>query len=917
MGDRQGDGHDGSLISAIEKAGLKAFEPSGDETSRLEGQREFSTLLSRTKTIALMTALSKLTQPDRVPGWLRIHLMDVLTLLPQRPDGVRAALEFVFSVHPSSTVRIAEAATPQKRGANITMEALKLASNLLSASPATVAPDQWYAGVAPQLLALLDGREGPDLVKAAAYVIGFGVLGRKQFGAPGAPGWKAFAEPLLSKINPDLSREPKTEPLVFSAGPDEVVDLRKEIILVEADELHTALRRLSSLLDSHLNPGLTKRLLAPLTSSLWTLSTWPPATKEFDERYRHPARALLQIYFKLAGSPEKFQALLNNLLTNGSMDTFRPRWVYDLVGNSSLQVIRLRGDANARDLVPNLGLLESKSDDFVELLQSVGTDSDISTLFLNLLRSSLGPTENVQEIKIILEDESPKDPTVQLVEAKVLQKMMEKETMSEKLVTGWKQLLELVSQFLDRSQTSSTVNDDTTPLALSLLNLVVTAPGFQKSNVPADMLKSIESSLDRISKLQDADVSHTARNLSLLLKYRDSLDDPSEQTTAPTDRQIEDRKTYNLAISYITQADSPPPVRTEGLNLLSGLIRANSPILDIQSTLVLLSSLLNEDDDYINLTVVRLFAQLANKHPRSTTKEILDHYVDANELEPTDTRLRFGEALLQVIQRLGETFSGEIAKQTGEALLAIAGRRAYRPKTKARQERAERLQQMRNKAAREAWQGEVPSLADSDDEEEEGKLTDEEKARNEIIARIVGGWDSKRGAEDVRMRASALSIFSVCVETNMPGLGPSLVQGAVDLCLNVLALESGAETGILRRAGIILIHHVVKALADARESGRRLGFALADASRADIARSLEYVAQTDNDGLVRQHASDVVESLRNLQLSALVPAVSEIRGDGDGPAALTRIAGLDIGLDSRPSLPALEPGVRPKIEEIE
>ncbi|KAI1214422.1 uncharacterized protein F4807DRAFT_408030 [Annulohypoxylon truncatum] len=914
MENQQVDGQHGSLVSAIEKTGLKAFQPSSDEASRLEGQREFSALLSRTKTVALMSSLTKLTQPDRVPGWLRIHLMDVLTLLPQRPDGVRAALEFVFSVHPSSTVRISEAATPQKRGANITMEALKLASNLLSAPPTTVSPDQWYTGIAPQLLALLDGKEGPDLVKAAAYVIGFGVLGRKQFGAPGTPGWKAFAEPLLTKINTNLSQEPKAEPLVFSAGPDEVVDLRKEVVLVRPDELYTALKRLSSLLDSHPNPGLTKRLLSPLMSSLWTISTWPPTTKEFDERYRYPATTLLRIYLKLSGSPEKFQALLDNLLANGSVDASKPRWIYDLVGDSNLQVKRLRGDANAVDLVSNLGLLESKSDDFVELLQSVGTDSDISALFLNLLRSSLGPAETVHEIKIIPEAEPTKDPTIQLTQAKVLQKMMEKEALSDKLVTGWKQVLELVSQFLDRSQSSSTAaNDDTTSLALSLLNLVVTAPGFQKSNAPTDIIESIEKSLEGISKSQDTDVSQTARNLSLLLKYRDSLDDPSEQTTAPTDRQIEDRKTYNLAISYITQADSPPPVRTEGLNLLSGLIRASSPILDIQATLVLLSSLLNEDDDYINLTVVRLFAQLADKHPRSTTKEILDHYVDANEQETTDARLRFGEALLQVIQRLGETFSGEIAKQVGEALLSIAGRRAHRPKTKAKQERQERLQQLKNKAARDAWQGEVPTLADSDDEESQ---TEEERARNEIIAQIVSGWDSKRGAEDIRMRASALSLFSAGIETNISGLGAPLVQNAVDLCLNALALESGPETGILRRAAIVLILHVVRALADARESGKRsLGFALAEQSRAEIARALEYVAQTDTDGLVREHARDVVESLHNWRLSALVPAASEVRGDG--PAALTRLAGLDIGVDARPSLPALEPGVRPRIEEVE
>lgn len=185
MEDRQANGQDGSLVSAIEKAGMKAFQPQSDEASRSEGQREFSAILSRTKTIVLMSALSKLTQPDRVPDWLRIHLIDVLTILPQRPDGVRAALEFVFAVHPLSTVRTSEVGTPQKQGAYITMEALRLATNLLSAPPSTVAPDQWYAGIAPQLLTLLDGKEGPDLVRAAAFVIGFGVLGRKQFGAPG------------------------------------------------------------------------------------------------------------------------------------------------------------------------------------------------------------------------------------------------------------------------------------------------------------------------------------------------------------------------------------------------------------------------------------------------------------------------------------------------------------------------------------------------------------------------------------------------------------------------------------------------------------------------------------------------------------------------------------------------------------
>lgn len=37
----------GSLLSALEATGTKAFNPSGDDGSRAEGQREFGALISR------------------------------------------------------------------------------------------------------------------------------------------------------------------------------------------------------------------------------------------------------------------------------------------------------------------------------------------------------------------------------------------------------------------------------------------------------------------------------------------------------------------------------------------------------------------------------------------------------------------------------------------------------------------------------------------------------------------------------------------------------------------------------------------------------------------------------------------------------------------------------------------------------
>lgn len=138
-----------------------------------------------TSTWILLPALNSLIKPDVLPPWLRDPLLQALTRLPLRPDGVRGTLEFVFSVHPSTQDAAAHSQQPQKSGANITHEAVAVATRLLSTVPATLSPDEWYGGIAPQLFALFDGDAGEDLAKTAAQIVGFGILGRKQMGAPG------------------------------------------------------------------------------------------------------------------------------------------------------------------------------------------------------------------------------------------------------------------------------------------------------------------------------------------------------------------------------------------------------------------------------------------------------------------------------------------------------------------------------------------------------------------------------------------------------------------------------------------------------------------------------------------------------------------------------------------------------------
>ncbi|KAL2880547.1 hypothetical protein SGCOL_004269 [Colletotrichum sp. CLE4] len=806
-------------------------------------------------------------------------------------------MEFIFSVHPSSTLKVSEAATPQKRGANITQEAMAVVTRILTSPPAIVSPENWFSKVAPQLIVLLDGTEGAELSVAAAQIIMFGVLGRKQFGAPGTPGWNVFVEPLLHNLDP--SRDSKSATPHIEAEETEIVDLSKKAVLVTADDLFVTLRRMSSMINSTPYPAQTKRILDPVLAQLWALSCQSKGNKRTEDRYSKPSRSLLHTFLKLSVSVSKLHEVVENLLYQGEY-TKMPQWRYQSTPDGDLQICAIPLGQGSQLPELDWAEIQTRSEALIRLLTASCTPEETSTFFLELLGRWFQSTVTARRPEFLakMEDSQAQDDIKQLLEITILQKMLEQ--IPDKLISRVTQVTELVAQILDPSGLQDQ-SDDIIAVALSLFNLVITAPSFKKSSLKAEVLQALETSLAKLGAAGRPEVSPTAKNLTLLLRYREAIDPTEEGAFVPSDKQIEDRRTYKLALEYITQADNPPPIRSEGINLLSGLVASDSSVLDVQATLVLLSSLLQDSEDFINLRVVKLLTQLANKHPKATTQEILEYYLDLKETSSTDVRLRFGEALVQVIERLGETFAGDVARRVSETLLSIAGRRGHRPKTEAKQSREKRLQDMKKKQAEDAWGGDVPDLSDD--------MTEEELAKSEILTQIVEGWESKRGSEDVRMRASALSIFSVGLETSIAGIGPDLVSIAVDLCINVLTLEREIEKGIIRRAAILVVLGFVKALDSAKQSGRKLGFGLTDQSREDITRTLKYVAVTDNDGLVQQHARDVIESLENWQLSSMVAS-----GVNTGEPSIGRLAGLTIDQDR--SLPSVNTK-RPRIEEIE
>lgn len=870
--------------------------------------------------------LNLLVQPDRTQTWLRVPLISALALLPLRLRGVQDTIEFVFSIHPSSRLNVP---TGNNKRSGISHDALNAASRLLSAPPGGMTPDNWFSGIAPQLLSLLHGEGEPEMDKAAAFIIGFGILGRKQYGAPGRllvficmtftdykgmPGWKAFVEPILQCIDPNMG--PKTS--VEEPSKDLIITFGAPNVLVSSERVAKGIRDLSTLLTSHPHPSLTKRLLRPVLLPLWAMASWYKGNETTESTICKPARWLLSTLVQLSPSSQDskngpveisssyiMSIILKNLTYKGGSIPDQYCWEYVASKDGGIQI--QESSVVTQDILPDVEEIDVAVDGFIAFVATLGSTADfdveISSLFISLCSkwfSENAPTKQRSKILTRVESASQDlDFRAKLVEAKVMQKMMA--AFPDKLIVDSHQVLELASKVLsDTTEGSEDGNssEDTVSVALSLLNIVFASPSFKGASEIKSM-DAIEASLHAISRSGSQETSTTAKNLLLLLRFRSSTDEPEDpEVSKPTDQQLEDRKTYNLALSYLTGIDSPPPVRAQGLELISNLIRANSSTLDIPALLVLFSSLLQDTEEYIYLRAIQSIILLSHRHPKAVPKDLIDRYVDPTEVYELDQRLRLGEALLQVIQNSPLAFSGEGAKSACEGLLFVAGRRGYRPKTEQEQHKRNKLKRKQNQEAEEAWDGPVPQL---------DEVLEIESQDNEILAQLISGWESKRGSEDVRIRASAISILGSAIETNVAGIGSRLVSAAVDLSIHILTLEPEIEKGILRRAAILLVMHFVKALDVARAEGKKLGFGFVGQSLEDVQRILEYVGETDNDGLVQQHARDVIEGLQAWQINVLLP-------EKEGPAELQELAGLSIN----PGRGSESAGrMRPRIEEIE
>lgn len=949
----------------------------------------------RTPTSPLLPTLSSFLQPNAAP-WFKALISSRVSKIALREDGVIHIIWFLASQFAPALGEGIGVSEPSPNGPPITVQAIMQISKLLSSVPQDTDPTYYYETIAPQLLALIDS-EDPDLRRTAAYVVGSGILGRKTYGAPGTIGHSIFIEPLFKAITATIDTNSSRWLRFFGPQGQAIVQphTAPTDILVGELTLSLALDRLSVMALQHPNPGLVKRLVQPILLPLWGLTCFTQSKKNKKVLY-DKSWALLQTFFTLSPGFPSYIKLTDNLLWDGGIS-----WTYkEGIGGgvtlikregSEFDVIRLLDelDLHADNFSKLLGCdprsEDRTSDVFLHVSERWLIDSSKQALDAPNLLDNLQLDPRTESNAIV----------AKLVSAKIAEKLLNdfKDTLSRRPL----KILELAQQIIqselkamnDRDrrrriresgkasleslaniatrpvdiQAAENEDDDqntseTLSATFSLLSSILSSPEFLMSRSILPLLSEIKSQLDELRPSLTPALSKAGFTASMLLEIQIQSPDGTQQTNESTPQQSTDLDTHRQALKDIT---SPlPPVQAEGLSLLAKLISKSSPILDIPSTMTLLLSIIAgqgsdtaANEEFIYLNAIKLIGQLAANHPRTVIKTLVDQYADRNEERTLDQRLKIGESLLRTVEDLGEALTGEAARTIGEGMISVAGRRGSKPQTqRARKQQIEKEKREKERKEREnnlnlpaGWKVSSPALHDTPDIET--LLPDNEDSDTETpqqaahSANIISAWAAGAASDiepdDIRVRASAISILASAIQTNLGGLGPSLASSAVDLALSTMKLETGSESAILRRASAVLLLDLIKAMdADLQSGSKKLGFGFSF-SAADsplnesaastrgpttignipaILNTLAYVESQESDAVVRGHIHVLVVNLETWMEKSLLRGIntqSAMRGDGGQSLHLgDRIAGLHIN-----PLAARGSTQRPRIEEIE
>ena len=895
-----------------------SFSPRVDGDVHAKYKSSYENLITTTPISRLLPVFTSLLQQE-VPPWWKPRLAKELTMIPLRPHGVRHTVEFLALSYLSKNSQVPQDASGSQSKLPLPLESITQAARLLSAVPIEMTQDEWFTGLAPQLLALLDGTEGRELSRAAGQIIAGGILNKKSTGAPGAIGWELFARPLLETISPGATREASPENHIIGQ--------------VDVDEQHLrrALSRLATITSSYSHPGLLKRLVGPIILPLWGLITYASSHSSLDKGWLELPRAIILRYLTLACEVPRIGIVSNNIFWDGE-----PTWLF---APGSQGGIEIRKRSQSKDDVGDMGGLLTRManvEHYVGLLISLLVEAKIEdaiagAIFIQSTKRWLSPGS---QRGALLTLEPDTDPFSALVDAKLSEGLAIQ--FKEKFARSPQHIIELMCQLLQNFtlehqtkmkelknrnkpsranlgklvQSSSPIDkdgsdagsEDLASFAISILYTLFSSPDFRWTPEIVGITEAMLPSLQRLSQTTHElpIISNAATNL---LKVMHPVSTPK-----PTaDPQAQHRATLKTALADITSPE--PPNRVWALSAIRTLIEnpISFPIIDVPSMAhTLLSASVADSESYVYTAAIPVVVSLATRAPNPTIRIIVDAFIDADERslrlkkdkeieEALDFRLRIGEILNSFI--MDDTLwraDGRVEARHGslrtivEATLSIASRRGQRKQTLAKRNELVLAEQREQEEGEAAWGGPIPNLLDPDAGNEA------EQAERDALLKVVQGWEDTGIEEDVRMRASALSVLGSALERRLELLSQVTIDAALQMVLLIVTVERAEAKGILRRAAVLVVMGLLKGMDELLEDGKESAAGLGIKQMTEVERVVHWVRDEDGDGMVRDHAGSVVEGLEMWRMKKLYKIRDQGMGLGPGLGLDGQLHGLEI-----------------------
>lgn len=910
------------IISALAELSFSPVHPKRNQAFT----STYARVMSETPTSRLLPILTTFLQQP-LPTWLKSVVSRELALVPSRPHGIRHTIEFLSLSYLAKVSQVPQNVSGFRSELPIPLEAVTEATRVIVLPPAEMDQDKWLHQLAPQLWSLLDGEDGTELSRAAGQIIAQGILSKRSTGAPDTVGWRLFALPVHERICPKDGRS-------MSRGQKNGSD-----ILVQEQDLETALKRMLAIISSYSQPGVLRRLINPVLSSIWELLNHAQERPALNQKWRILARGLILRYMSVACDANQVDAIATNLFWDGDAE-----WAF-MPGSFGGVEIRSRKEdqsvMSASNVLARVACLSTRVDTLVSLLADAQvSDTVLGSVFVQVSKRWLSP--EASSVKPLLTNETDPDPFIMLIDAKISETMAFK--FRDNFARSPQHIIELMCQLLTKHarnhkvkvqdfkqrtkvtrgnlrniatparETTAGVEDENADeqlasFAMSIISTLITSSNFEQTSATRTVLQAVVAPLEYLCQDHPQHspsivIRNSATNLLHALR---SIAESAYDTEA--NAATEHRSELQRIIAGLTSPE--PPDRTWALNKLRQFLRTQEffDIVDIPSTThLLLSASLTDPESYVHTAAIPVLTELALRAPNFVVDILVDAFIDVDErslkavqgrqsnekdvalLELVDFRLRVGEVLNDFIlahnffQSSRDTVLKHRAlKLISEACLSLANRRGQRTQTRLQRTQRDRAEQAIQEEAEAAWEGPIPNLLDPEGE------NPQDQADRDALLKIVQGWEDTGIEEDVRVRASALSVLSTVLKHRIALLRQATVGEAMQMASLILTMETTEPKAVLRRAAVMMFMDMLRGLDEIVGSSENT-VGLDAVQQNEITRVLQWIEREDSDDLVRDHAASVLEDLETWRMKKLYQVSEEGLGQGLKP---------DLGLEGK------------------